>query len=300
MAVNNKKKKGLGKGLDNLFEDNRISIEKIEADGEGKGLIKVNINLIDPNKDQPRKNFEDDKLKELAESIKEHGIIEPLIVKKEDKRFKLIAGERRFRAARLAGIKEVPVVIGDYSDREIVEIALIENLQREDLNPIEEAVAYQKLIDEFSLRQEEVAETVSKSRTTITNSLRLLKLDERIQDMVIEGKLSGGHARCLLSIEDKEHQFALATKIVDEELTVRQAEKLVRDMSNPSSAKGKKSAKTKNGISAEYKEFEKKLSGFTGVKVEIQQKDENKGKIIIPYSSVEEFEKIYSIFSKTK
>ena len=300
MAVNNKKKKGLGKGLDNLFEDNRISIEKIEADGEGKGLIKVNINLIDPNKDQPRKNFEDDKLKELAESIKEHGIIEPLIVKKEDKRFKLIAGERRFRAARLAGIKEVPVVIGDYSDREIVEIALIENLQREDLNPIEEAVAYQKLIDEFSLRQEEVAETVSKSRTTITNSLRLLKLDERIQDMVIEGKLSGGHARCLLSIEDKEHQFALATKIVDEELTVRQAEKLVRDMSNPSSAKGKKAAKTKNGISAEYKEFEKKLSGFTGVKVEIQQKDENKGKIIIPYSSVEEFEKIYSIFSKTK
>ncbi len=299
MAGSSKKKKGLGSGLSNLFEDNRVDLEKLQKSGaaEEKGLLKININLIDPNKEQPRKSFQDEKLKELAESIKEHGIIEPLIVKKEDKRYKLIAGERRYRAARLANIKEVPVVIGDFTDREVLEVALIENIQREDLNPIEEAIAYQKLIDDFKLRQEEVAQTVSKSRTTVTNSLRLLKLDERVQDMVMEGRLSGGNARCLLSIDDKEQQFALAQKILEQEMTVREVEKLVRELTSPEQKKAQKTTKTKNPA-PEYKEYEKKLCTLTGTKVEIQSKDDKKGKIVIPYNSVEEFEKIYSIISK--
>ena len=299
--TNNKtvnKKKALGRGLNSLFEDNKINIEKPEKGSteSGNGLVMVSINQIDPNRKQPRKKFDDEKLEELAESIKEHGIIEPLVVSKVGNRYQIIAGERRWRAARLAKLKEVPVVIGEYTDREIVEIALIENIQREDLNPIEEALAYKSLIDEHNLRQEEVAERVSKKRVTITNSLRLLKLDERVQEMLIDGKITSGHARSLLAIEDKEHQFDAAQKVLEENLSVREVEKLVRDYENPAKKQTSRKKEIKN--QADYKEYEKKLIAITGTKVEVKLKGENSGKIIIPYKSAEEFEKIFKMISK--
>ncbi|MCR5767539.1 MAG: ParB/RepB/Spo0J family partition protein [Lachnospiraceae bacterium] len=299
--TNNKtvnKKKALGRGLNSLFEDNKINIEKAEKGSTepGNGLVMVSINQIDPNRKQPRKKFDDEKLEELAESIKEHGIIEPLVVSKVGNRYQIIAGERRWRAARLAKLKEVPVVIGEYTDREIVEIALIENIQREDLNPIEEALAYKSLIDEHNLRQEEVAERVSKKRVTITNSLRLLKLDERVQEMLIDGKITSGHARSLLAIEDKEHQFDAAQKVIEENLSVREVEKLVRDYENPAKKQTSRKKEIKN--QADYKEYEKKLIAITGTKVEVKLKGENSGKIIIPYKSAEEFEKIFKMISK--
>ena len=294
------KKRGLGKGLEDLFTDNKVvqsntqsSSDEISTDGK----IMLSISQIDTNKKQPRKRFDEEKLNELAESIREHGIIEPLIVKKTTKgRYQIIAGERRWRAARIANIKEVPVVIGDYSDREIVEVALIENLQREDLNPIEEALAYKQLIDEHDLRQEEVAQRVSKGRSTITNSMRLLELDQRVQDLLIEGALSSGHARALLAIKDGEQQFDAANKIIENGLSVREVEKLIRDLENADKkiTARKKEIKTQ----AEYKDYEKKLVTLTGLKVEVRQKDDNKGKIVIPYNSVEEFEKFYELVSK--
>ena len=290
-----KKTGGLGRGLNSLFADNKVEISEQKTEGESTGKVLININQIDPNRKQPRRKFDEEKLDELAESIKEHGIIEPLVVKKNGNRYQIIAGERRWRAARKANLKEIPVVIGDFSDREIMEVALIENIQREDLNPIEEAMAYQSLINEYDLRHEEVAERVSKSRVTITNSLRLLQLDERVQDMLIGGELTSGHARSLLSVNDKEHQFEIAKKIVDDKLSVREVEKLIRELSSPGKTK-----KTKKEIKnqADYKEYEKKLITLTGTKVEVKVSGDNKGKIVIPYNSVEEFEKIYGIFTK--
>ena len=290
------KKKGLGKGLESLFEDNKVEISTKEDENAGStGMIMININQIDPNRKQPRKKFDEEKLQEMAESIREHGVIEPLVLKKVNSRYQIIAGERRWRAARLAKLKEVPAVIGNYSDREIVEVALIENLQREDLNPIEEAQAYKNLIDEYGLRQEEVAERVSKKRVTITNSMRLLKLDERVQEMLIDGKLSSGHARSLLAIEDKDHQYEVAQKIVEDKMSVREIEKMIRDEEKSSQ---KKETKKPLRNQAEYKEYEKQMSVKTGVKVEVQLKAENKGKIIIPYSSAVEFERIYKMLIK--
>ena len=292
------KKSKLGKGLESLFEDNKVTLEKSKENdnNEQNGMILIGINQIDPNRKQPRKKFNEEKLEELAESIKEHGIIEPLVVKKVNNRYQIIAGERRWRAARIAKLKEVPVVIGDYSDREIVEVALIENIQREDLNPIEEALAYKSLIEEYNLRQEEVAERVSKNRTTITNSMRLLKLDERVQEMLIEGTLSSGHARTLLALENGEQQFDIAQKIVADTLSVREVEKMIRDLANDGKKKNVRKKELKN--QADYKEYEKKMITLTGSKVEVKLKDENKGKIIIPYNSAEEFEKIFAIISK--
>lgn len=294
-----KKTGGLGRGLNSLFEDNKvdIEIEKQNNDKDATGRIMININQIDPNRKQPRTHFDEEKLEELAESIKEHGIIEPLVVKKSGNRYQIIAGERRWRAARKANLKEIPVVIGEYTDREIMEVALIENIQREDLNPIEEAKAYKSLIDEHGLRQEEVAERVSKKRVTITNSLRLLKLDERVQNMLIDGRLTGGHARALLAVEDNERQFALAEKVAEEKLSVREVEKLIRDLENEKNGKKRKNVKDEKNL-ADYKEFEKKLIALTGSKVEVKVSGENKGKIIIPYNSVEEFERVYAIFTK--
>ncbi len=294
-----KKTGGLGRGLNSLFEDNKvdIEIEKQNNDKDATGRIMININQIDPNRKQPRTHFDEEKLEELAESIKEHGIIEPLVVKKSGNRYQIIAGERRWRAARKANLKEIPVVIGEYTDREIMEVALIENIQREDLNPIEEAKAYKSLIDEHGLRQEEVAERVSKKRVTITNSLRLLKLDERVQNMLIDGRLTGGHARALLAVEDNERQFTLAEKVAEEKLSVREVEKLIRDLENEKNGKKRKNVKDEKNL-ADYKEFEKKLIALTGSKVEVKVSGENKGKIIIPYNSVEEFERVYAIFTK--
>ncbi|MCR5324544.1 MAG: ParB/RepB/Spo0J family partition protein [Lachnospiraceae bacterium] len=299
-----KKKKALGRGLGSLFEDNKVEIKNEETKIEnseltGNGSIMISINLIDPNRKQPRKNFDEEKLEELAESIREHGIIEPLVVKKVENRYQIIAGERRWRAARKAKLKEVPVVIGDYSDREIIEVALIENIQREDLNPIEEAIAYKTLVEEHGLRHEEVAERVSKKRVTISNSIRLLKLDEHVQEMLIDGRLTSGHARCLLAIDNNEQQFELAEKIIAEDLSVRETEQMIRDLDNKEvKKKSTKKKEIKNAV--EYKEYEKNLITILGAKVEVQQKGENKGKIVIPYNSVEEFEKIYSMIMSKK
>ena len=230
MAV---KKNGLGKGLDSLIPANKSvksssssasSTEKKEDDLKiGETLL--NINMVEPNRKQPRKNFEEDALDELAESIKQHGILQPLLVRKNKDYYEIIAGERRWRAAKRAKLKEVPVIVKDYTEQEIVEIGLIENIQRENLNPIEEAMAFKRLLEEFNLKQDEVAERVSKSRTAVTNSMRLLKLDERVQQMIIDDMISTGHARALLAIDDKEQQYALANLIFDEKLSVRDIER---------------------------------------------------------------------------
>ena len=240
-------KRGLGKGIDSLIPtDSKL---KNEDKSESKSVSMLRISDIEPNKSQPRKMFNEDRLNELAESIKQHGIVEPLIVVKKDDYYEIVAGERRFRAAMIAGLTEVPVVIKDYSTEQIVEIALIENIQREDLNPIEEAKAYKQLIDEFSLKQDEVADKVSKSRTAITNALRLLKLDERVQNMVIEECISSGHARTLLAIENKEEQYDIACMVFDQKLSVRETEKLIKKLNN------KETPKKKIELDNKYSEF---------------------------------------------
>lgn len=296
-------KKGLGKGLGNLIpegEKNAASkpqvVEKIvekEVIVKEPAEIVLRINEVEPNREQPRRNFDEDSLLELSESIRQYGIIQPIIVKKRDDYYEIVAGERRWRAAKMAGIKEVPVVIKDFSDREIMEVALIENIQREDLNPIEEALAYQRLIKEYDLKQDEVAERVSKSRVTITNSMRLLKLDERVQKMVIDGMLSSGHARALLSVEDGEKQFTLAMKIFDEKLSVRETEKLVKVFDKPQAAK-KVKVPEHDFI---YRDVEEKLKASVGTKVVIKNKDNNKGKIEIEYYSKDDFERIVEMLS---
>ena len=241
------KRKGLGKGLDSLIPENKsakVSIsesKKTEETAELKsGEQMMKINMVEPNRDQPRRNFEEDALLELADSIKQYGVLQPLIVRKRNDYYEIIAGERRWRAAKIAGVKEVPVIIKEYNEQEILEIALIENIQRENLNPIEEAMAFKKLLEEFNLKQDEVAERVSKSRTAVTNSMRLLKLDQRVQQMIIDDMISTGHARALLAIDDPEQQYALANKIFDEKLSVRETEKLIKEIKNPKKQKEKK------------------------------------------------------------
>lgn len=293
MAV---KKKGLGQGLEGMLLGSNTSTKP--ADNSEENVSRetlLNINKIEPNRLQPRKVFNEDALQELADSIKLHGIIQPIVVQKQGDRYMIIAGERRWRAARLAKLKEVPVVIKDYSAREVYEIALIENLQRQDLNKIEEAKAYQSLIEEYKVRQEDIAERVSKSRTAVTNALRLLKLDERVQQMVIDEMISGGHARALLSLEDKDLQYETANRIFDENLSVRETEKLVKKLLNPANARGGKKAIPDEAI---YRGYEDNIRTLIGSKIEIQRKDVNKGKLIIDFSSADEFEKIYGIIVK--
>lgn len=297
-------KRGLGRGLDNLIptgEEKKMktSAAKQPVKTEVKEIVKevvkevertININKIEPNKSQPRKHFDEDALAELAESIKQFGIIEPLVVTKRNKYYEIIAGERRWRAARLAGLKEVPVVIKDYTDQEIVEIALIENIQREDLNPIEEAHAYERLIKEFNLKQDEVAERVSKSRTTITNSLRLLKLAEPVQQMLIDDMLSTGHVRALISIEDSTLQYETALYIFDKKLSVRETEAYVKKVLRNGTAK--KGPAVSEDISFLYKEIEERLKNTLGTKATIKASNRNKGKIEIEYYSEEDLDRI--------
>lgn len=294
------KKGGLGKGLDAMIPKTKAVVKEDNTENvttSKSSEILININLIDTNRYQPRQNFKDEAIAELAESIKIHGIIEPLILqKKDDNRYEIIAGERRFRAAKVAKLKEVPAIIKDYEDQERFEIALIENIQREDLNSIEEAQAYKRLIEEYGLRQEELALRISKSRTAITNSMRLLKLDERVQQMVVAGELSGGHARTLLSIADENLQYETAIKVRDEELSVRETEKLVRAIINAKPAKD--SDKKSLEDEALYKKYADNMISLVGTKVEIQRKDNNKGKVIINFSNADEFEKIYDIIRK--
>ena len=293
------KKSGLGKGLDSLIPNkkNDISDSKVEKkqekenDSPKSGEIMVRINEVEPNRDQPRKDFDEDALMELADSIRQFGILQPLLVQKKKNYYEIIAGERRWRAAKLAGIKEVPIIVKDYTDQEIVEISLIENIQRENLNPIEEAMAFKRLLQEFQLKQDEVAERVSKSRTAVTNSMRLLKLSPRVQQMIIDDMNSTGHARALLAIDDEEQQFILANKIFDEKLSVRETEKLVKALKNPK----KEVKKEKSEHTFIYENIEEQIKNIMGTKVSVNQKANGKGKIEIEYYSEEELERIYDL-----
>ncbi|MGN0422299.1 MAG: ParB/RepB/Spo0J family partition protein [Lachnospiraceae bacterium] len=294
MAV---KRSGLGKGLDSLIPDNKSSkmVKKPEETPKTpenvSGQIMMKINEVEPNREQPRKNFEEDALLELADSIKQFGILQPLIVQKKKDYYEIIAGERRWRAAKLAGVKEIPVIIKKYSDQEIVEISLIENIQRENLNPIEEAMAFKKLLTEFHLKQDEVAERVSKSRTAVTNSMRLLKLSDKVQQMIVDDMISTGHARALLAIDDPEQQYALANKIFDEKLSVRETEKLVKDIKNPKKEKPKKEIQN----SFVYENLEERMKSVIGTKVHVNHKPNGKGKIEIEYYSDSELERIFEL-----
>lgn len=287
--------KGLGKGLDSM-------IPPVKGKTETKDNVShetlIGINEIEPNKLQPRKNFDEDALHELAESIKQYGIIQPLVVQKKGKFYEIIAGERRWRAARLAGLKKVPVIIKDYTEQEIVEISIIENIQREDLNPIEEALAYQRLIAEFHLKQDEVAERVSKSRTAVTNSMRLLKLSEKVQEMLIEDIISAGHARALIPIEDEDLQLNTAMKILDEHLSVRETEKLVKKLLTKKEISKEKEKKEENDFI--YRNLEEKMKSIIGTKVSIDRKTNGKGKISIEYYSNEELERITDLLMSVK
>ena len=284
------KKTGLGKGLDALFSMPVVEEEKLQSDDS---LQNLKIIDIEPNREQPRKTFNEESISELAESIKQYGILQPLLVQKKGDFYEIMAGERRWRAAKLAGLKEVPVIIKDYTTQEVMEIALIENIQREDLNPIEEARAYQRLISDYRLKQDEVAERVAKSRAAITNSLRLLKLDERVQNMVMEGKLSNGHARTIIGIEDPDKQYEIALKIFDEKLSVRETERLMKALSKP-----EKETRLKPANDFVYRDIEDKIKKIMGTKVVIKNKNNNKGKIEIDYYSQEELERIYDMLKR--
>ena len=284
MAV---KRNGLGKGLDSLIPNktvkttekqaNKTQKEKVKVEKSGETIVK--ITQVEPNSEQPRKDFDEDALLELADSIKQFGVLQPLLVQKKNDYYEIIAGERRWRAAKLAGLKEVPVLVREYTEQEVVEISLIENIQRENLNPIEEAIAYKRLLKEFHLKQDEIAERVSKSRTAVTNSMRLLKLNSKVQQMVIDDMISTGHARALLALEDEEQQYTIANKIFDEKLSVRETEKLIKILKNP-----KKTAK-----------LEEKMKGIMGTKVNVNPKSNGKGKIEIEYYSEEELERIFDL-----
>ncbi len=289
MAKKKLAKGGLGKGLDLLIPGAETNKE------EEKETLLLKTSQLEPNKDQPRKKFDEAAIEELAQSIKQYGIIQPIIVCKRDDYYQIIAGERRWRAAKKAGVREVPVVVKDYTEKEIAEISLIENIQREDLNPIEEAKSYKRLIDEYKLTQEELSERVSKSRTEIANKMRLLKLHEDVQKMLVDGSLSAGHARALLALEVKKEQLRVAKEIVEKSLSVRQTEDLVKKLTAP---KKEKEGKTSDNMDFVYRDLEKKLSDCLGTKVKISRKDKNKGKIEINYYSEDELDRLYGILNK--
>ena len=327
MAV---KKKGLGRGLDALFPEKPAekkpvpkpitkevnpkqeaesvkttvpASDKKEMTADAPTEVKktemlVKISKVEPNRTQPRKQFDEDALVELSESIKQFGILQPLLVSDKGDYYEIIAGERRWRAAKLAGLKEVPVIIKEFNDQQVVEISLIENIQREDLNPIEEAMAYKRLINEFKLKQDSIAERVSKSRTAVTNSLRLLKLDERVQQMLIDEMISAGHARAILAIPDKDKQASVAMKVFDEKLSVRETEKLVKHIVEPPKKKAEKQVNTAED--AIYESLEEKMKGIVGTRVFIHRKKNNKGKIEIEYYSRGELERIIELFESIR
>ena len=327
MAV---KKKGLGRGLDALFPEKPAekkpvpkpitkevnpkqeaesvkttvpASDKKEMTADAPTEVKktemlVKISKVEPNRTQPRKQFDEDALVELSESIKQFGILQPLLVSDKGDYYEIIAGERRWRAAKLAGLKEVPVIIKEFNDQQVVEISLIENIQREDLNPIEEAMAYKRLINEFKLKQDSIAERVSKSRTAVTNSLRLLKLDERVQQMLIDEMISAGHARAILAIPDKDKQASVAMKVFDEKLSVRETEKLVKHIVEPPKKKAEKQVNTAEDTI--YESLEEKMKGIVGTRVFIHRKKNNKGKIEIEYYSRDELERIIELFESIR
>lgn len=291
--------RGLGKGLDTLIP-NAIGETKTKKAVEVKEAVKetpdsiVDINKVEPNREQPRKNFDEDALLELSESIKQFGLLQPILVQDRKTYYEIIAGERRWRAAKLAGLKKVPVIIRNLTEQEIVEISLIENIQREDLNPIEEALAYKKLLTEFNLKQDEVAERVSKSRTAVTNSMRLLKLCDEVQQMVINDMISTGHARAILAIDNPEEQYTLAQKIFDEKMSVREVEKYIKNLNKP--AKPKK--QTNKSLEIIYQENEEILKQALGTKVSVASKGNGAGKIEIEFFSHDDFERLMELLTK--
>lgn len=289
MAV---KRGGLGKGLDALISEKPVEKKKAKVEEAGSDSTReISINEIEPNKNQPRERFDEDGLVDLADSIKQHGIFQPIIVTKGYNGFyQIVAGERRWRAAKMAGLKTIPALIRDYSDLEILEISLLENLQRENLNPIEEAKTYKRFMDEFHMKQDEVAEKVSKSRATVANSLRLLNLDGRVQEMLIEEMISMGHARALLGISDGNNQYSLATEVFDKKLSVREVEKLVKNYNE------KKPEKHKEAVVRDfiYNDLENNLKEILGSKVNICDKN-GKGKIEIEYYSKDDLDRIYEL-----
>ena len=294
--------RGLGKGLDSLIPDTvgEAKAKKDAAESKTPGDTAaqetlVKITAVEPNRKQPRKNFDEDSLQELADSIRQVGVIQPILVQDRKDHYEIIAGERRWRAAKLAGLKEVPVIIRDYTEQEIMEISLIENIQREDLNPIEEAQAYKRLLEEFNLKQDEVAERVSKSRTAVTNSMRLLKLGEKVQQMVIDEMISTGHARALLAVEDQEEQYELAQKIFDEKLSVREVEKLVKNLHKPEKVQKKQENQTMQVI---YQDIEDKLKQRLSTKVTVTSKGEGSGKIEIEFYNHEDLDRLLDIIGE--
>ena len=318
------RKNGLGRGLDAFFPDRTSAVKestrktttktvkaekktgetekeagntvaaKRKTAGSKSGAMFVKISSVEPNINQPRKQFDEDALLELSESIKQYGILQPLLVSDKKDYYEIIAGERRWRAAKLAGLKEVPVIVKEFTDQELVEISLIENIQREDLNPVEEAMAYKRLIDEFHLKQDEVAERVGKSRTAVTNSMRLLKLSEKVQQMLIDEMITAGHARAILAISDKEKQETVAMKVFDEKLSVRETEALVKRMLEP--PKTEKKSKFTTAEDAIYESLEEKMKSIMGTRVQIHRKKNDKGKIEIEYYSKDELERIIYLF----
>ncbi len=288
--------KGLGKGLDSLITDKVGDSAPSVPSTKEKDPILMDIRKIEPNREQPRKNFEEGPLQELADSIRQFGVLQPLLVRDKKDYFEIIAGERRWRAAKLAGLKEVPVMIKNLTEQEVVEISLIENIQREELNPIEEAIAYKRLLEEFHLKQEEVAERVSKSRSAVTNSMRLLKLDERVQEMVVQGDLSTGHARALLSLENAALQYETAQKIISQKLSVRETEALVKKLLTAKEKPEPKDLPVTDSLTVLYENLEQSLKSILGTKVRIQHKG-NKGKIEIDYFNQEELERLLELFS---
>lgn len=320
------RKNGLGRGLDALFPEKKSAVkesvkkatvktenktvvpEKTTDDtteesnrstiGHKKTAMIVKISSVEPNVNQPRKQFDEDALLELSESIKQYGVLQPLLVSDKKDYYEIIAGERRWRAAKLAGLKEIPVIVKEFSEQELVEISLIENIQREDLNPVEEAMAYKRLIDEFHLKQDEIAERVGKSRTAVTNAMRLLKLSEKVQQMLIDEMITAGHARAILSIADKEKQESIAMKVFDEKLSVRETEALVKRMLEP--PKTAKKSKFSSAEDAIYESLEEKMKSIMGTRVQIHRKKNDKGKIEIEYYSRDELERIIDLFESIR
>ena len=300
-------KKGLGKGLGAIFGEDVVKENKEETEKKAKAkaeakaaeemdekgrILMLKLDLVQPNKEQPRKTFDEEKINELAESIKNYGVLQPLLVQKNDSFYEIIAGERRWRAAKAAGLKEVPAVLKEDSKQEAMEISLIENVQRADLNPIEEALGYRQLIDEFGLTQEEIAVRVAKSRTAITNTMRLLKLDEQIQNMLVQGVITSGHARALLSLEDTQMQLKAAKEILDKKLSVRETERLVKRLQKEASGEKKEEKKKDETLALIYQDLEDRMKSVMGTKVSIHNKDKNKGRIEIEYYSEAELERI--------
>lgn len=280
------KKFGLGKGLGALIP------EEINEDVPNDNNInKLSMDLIKPNSGQPRKKFDEEAIIQLSQSIKEHGLIQPIIVKEDNSVYTIVAGERRWRAAKLAGLKDIPVIIMDLSDKDVLEISLIENIQRQDLNPIEEAKAYKKLLDDFKLTQEDLSKRIGKSRTAIANCLRLLNLDKRVQDYLIDGVISEGHGRAILSLTDNELQYRVSQTVIDENLSVRETEKLIRELSNTKVHNKKKEDKLNNPY---YIDLKNRLEELFGTKVYLNAK-KNKGKIEIEYYSEEDLQRILDI-----